>query len=571
MGQVYLEDYEGPLYAFVEFKVGNLTVVNTEEGQMFDSSESYSLNHVTNFDMGDTYITNVVMSFSYTKESSVMRGGKSWAIGAEFNISVFDESAIFVEDIIANAIENMSYGANCYIEYGWSANGTKIDERCCSFEGMLQEYTLSFEGSSTVLSIVGTITSVVYMATTYISGGEQGLNNQVTQSGKPSAIVEYIAENIWNNNGEGITYVCDDVVETQVYYEHTDTKVPRNFPCYNKSISKYITEDLCRSATSVDGRAGYIFYLTDDEDDPKIKHVHFRPQTSVDNTYGTINENGETTIDLGGAGNNDGEITREYNYYAGFQNGEVLSYSSEFKGFAVSGGCRFSSAVDGTTNEMIACETADTGEGGSYVSPSSACRVLGLSSASYQGLDLAMRDLWNKYATQVYGASIEIMGDPNINVMDIIKLNVYTKYNLPHHTSGEYIVMSIDESLDSSGYTSTLNLMKKDAVQDLVTQQLQEGEGISGGVDYNPKVSGIDVKSDPRFMAPSNPVVNNKDGSSTSTRSGYGGMPSNIPASSVSSSSSSVNVQGKSSTSASSVPSSGKEKGSSDVANPIVY
>ena len=35
----------------------------------------------------------------------------------------------------------------------------------------------------------------------------------------------------------------------------------------------------------------------------------------------------------------------------------------------------------------------------------------------------------------LYNASLEIMGDPNICVMDTIQLNVYTKYNQLHHTS----------------------------------------------------------------------------------------------------------------------------------------
>ena len=259
MGQVYLEQYEGPLYAFVEFKVGGLTVTSANGYSEFEGGETYSLDHITDFESGDSYISNVVMSFSYTKESSVNRGGKSWGVGQEFNITVFDDSAVYVEDVIAKALNNTTNGANCHIEYGWSAKGEKIDERCCEFDGILTEYTLSFEGSSTSLSIVGTTTSVVDLGTIYVSSDGSGsdvyIPSDLTATGNPSEIVMYIVDNILNNDGSGVIYKYTEetIVPTSAYIEHEDTETPRNLYCGSKSLVDYIVNDLAPYAFSKDG------------------------------------------------------------------------------------------------------------------------------------------------------------------------------------------------------------------------------------------------------------------------------------------------------------------------------
>lgn len=519
MGQVYLNDYEGPLYAYVEFKVADLTVTSANGYAQFDNVEKYSLDHITDFEHGDAYISNVVMSFSYTKESSVNRGGKSWGIGQEFNITVFDDSAIYVEDIIANALSNTTMGANCYIEYGWSSNGKKIDERCCGFEGLIREYTLSFDGPSTTLSIVGTTTQVVSLGTTYVqgdgaaSGSTISLDADITMSGNPAEIVLWGIIPLLNENSDGITYVADEstVVMTQTIYVDTDKEVPKNFPCVNKSLYSYIIDDLAPEAVSNDGgKCGYVFYMLNDPENDKIVRVYFKPQESLDNTYNIANEND----DLNGNGlgdtfenninSSEGEIVRTYNYYGDFQNNEVMSFSTDFKGIAVQAGAKFTSAIDANTNELIACEVVDSGntEG---VSASSACRVMGLSSGTSQALDTAMRDLWNKYATQVYTASLEILGDPNINTMEHIYINVYTKYNQKHHTSGEYLVQSVEDSVDSGGFTTSLLLVRKGGISDIDTSVLSEST-----FSYDSDVSDIDTSGNLRDRGFSSSV----DGSS---------------------------------------------------------
>jgi cell wall-associated NlpC family hydrolase len=63
-------------------------------------------------------------------------------------------------------------------------------------------------------------------------------------------------------------------------------------------------------------------------------------------------------------------------------------------------------------------------------------------------------------------ATLEIMGDPQYQRTTLAKegvsIEVFTKYGLKHHTSGEYSIVSVEDSVSNGLYVTTLELQKGD-------------------------------------------------------------------------------------------------------------
>ena len=562
MAQVYLKDAEGPLYAYVEFSVGGSNVIYSTSLAGVSPETGYDLDHVANYESGDTYISNTVISLAVNRKSTSNSGGISWSVGDEFTISVFDESAVYVEDLIANAINGESTGVNCYIEYGWSERGRRIEDRCKGFNGQIKSYSISFEGSSTVLTVIGTSMSSVSSSITYADNTT--LPDEITSTGNPSEIVKWIFEN--NILDDGVTYKWDDTTidETEpVYLNDAELK---NLICNNTSVFSYIKYSLCPIAKTLDGRSGFAFSLVDDPEDPNAKIVYFKSMGVASGSFEVANEEGEN---VGGAGevSNFGEVIRDYVYYVGAEKGEVLSWSVDHEYMIGDAYAGTSYAVNSTTNEMIECRTS-----------SGSKRVMGLSSGAYNTLSQCMQDLWIKYASQAVKASLDILGDANINPNDHIYIDVYTKYNLLHHTSGKYLVCEVDDNVDSAGFVTSLTLIKEPDVSEFQTELVQEGTPKVNGIDYNtdprfqaPK-SGIDYDTDPRFKAPlpaSNqevkPIVSSNLQSIESNFGSGGNTSQPIVSSNVKAI---ENKIGKSSTN---TVVANDPKGTSNVASPVVY
>lgn len=469
MGQVYLKDYEGPLYAYVDLRIADTNVVfSTLGGNASGTSSGYNLNHVTNYAVGDTYISNVVMSLACTKEATANIGGHPYggSGGISFTLNVFDESAVYVEDLISSAITGSGGGVNCYIEYGWSAQGQRIEERSTGFEGAMDHYTLSFEGASTILSITGKSNTTIDIGSTYAKDAD--IPDDVTMTAIPSDIMQWICDNVMNNLGNGITYTLDADTTEPVDLNQTELA---NLTCNNKSLYAYIRE-LCSLSRTSDGRGNFSFWETVDPNNPSAHVLHFKSVGEVGNALGMEigNEEGEVVGSVDPTAAN-GSPIRHYEYYGGADRGEVLSWSvdNNFSIMQASPGRTY--AVDHITNEMLECDAS------SSFNPT---RVMGLSSGAYSVLRQRMQDLWAKYATQVITASIDILGDANLNVQEYIEVEVYTKYNLLHASSGVYRILTVEDNVDTSGFTTSLTLEKDVNSSEYVTTP---GQGEAGSVE----------------------------------------------------------------------------------------
>lgn len=188
-----------------------------------------------------------------------------------------------------------------------------------------------------------------------------------------------------------------------------------------------------------------------------------------------------------------------YEYYTGRPDGVVISFSPEFKGNAIAGSKKAGKnlSVDTVRNEMLKCTVggkgaseSDTGDDGSeYL-------VMGMSSSTYSDLEKASVSLWNRYHSSAVKASLEVLGNPFLEVGKYIKLAVFTKYGFMHHTSGEYLIKSIEDSIAGGSYTSSLQLVKNEKN----ASKGKKGEGASrtpgsvsvpDGTYWQPQNSGI--------------------------------------------------------------------------------
>jgi cell wall-associated NlpC family hydrolase len=149
-------------------------------------------------------------------------------------------------------------------------------------------------------------------------------------------------------------------------------------------------------------------------------------------------------------------ITKKYEYYSGQKNSNVISFTPEYQGMCVSDSTVKSAySVDTVKNEMIECSIDN-----SYNSEKASGKIMGLSSSSFKRLESKAFSMWSMYSSMKYGATLEILGDPTVKVGSYCYVMVYTKYGLPHHTSGIYYIKSADDSISGGTFITTLTLLK---------------------------------------------------------------------------------------------------------------
>jgi len=438
-----------PLYAFVNIEVGNGSL--TETGDADDSTVI-----VGEFSSDQNH--SMLVDFNWTKSGSDNGGNNS------FTFTLFDETAIQAEAILAGATDNAtSFDTNSdtiiKLSYGWASNGSPVPGRHLSFTGTLSEYSISFNGPSTELTVTGIMESdnVLSMATVEAFSGE-------TYAGNPSDIVREIADR------NGWQYTDETIVNSVTVTESTDSTTPKTYSVDSRSMSQFISEDLVRDAITEDGQSDFKFWVDSTTVPPT---VYFRPQSTSNagmTEVETYDEEGSFSgVSYSGGtveGGDDAVLYKEYDYYVGKDNSEVISFTPSYTfcvGSATSGS---GNAVDSETNEMYGYTATSTGigiTGGSDgVVRIDGRRMLGMSSSNYANLSTQATRLSNMFLSSEVTATLEIMGDPNIpagNVAEVV-VNVYTKYGIKHHTSGRYVVESVEENVTRGSYITTLSLKK---------------------------------------------------------------------------------------------------------------
>lgn len=437
-----------PLYAFVELKIDNNIITNLEDGYLYQDDNGYGN-----------------MSYGFGEDNSkmviglsVVREGINGGLMQSFTLSLFDDTAIYAEAIVANAFANAGATQNVELEYGWSSKGKKISGRTFSFAGKITEYQLSFNGPSTSIEINGVGSEIIELA----ASGTETFDSQ-TYKGSPSEIVKKIADS------HGWSYDDTTIIETQPITDSTNPNEPMTFLQGGRTEQAFINQDLVPQAYSLDGEGGYGFWVKDDENGNKV--AYFKPEfpgsgatfdASIVDEHGGEEQmtNSPNTLDYS---TEKAKCVRHYEYYTGNPSSEIISFTPEFDN--VAGECQSPNvySVD-AAGEPMKSKVAGNGRnidinGMKMIgSGSSKSRIMGISTLTYQRLEIAAKYLWSLYASQACTASMEIMGDPGIQHMDEIEIDVYTKYGFKHHTSGVYQVTSVEDSIDGGSFITTLEL-----------------------------------------------------------------------------------------------------------------
>lgn len=430
-----------PLSAYVKLKIaGSSTDTGITAGGYDWDAESYFE------DAKAVNSSHVIIDFSWRKPGS--GSGET-----SFNLTVFDETAIYIESLIAN---KSGTSTGLYVEYGWASNGHAV--RAGTVQGSLSEYSLSFNGPSTELNIVGHMNSEVQLAeanTTEFAGK--------MYQGNPAKIVKQIcAENGWY-------YDSESIADTKDVFEVGSSEVPKTYLQSGRTLRSFINEDLAQDAETPSGQSAFKFFV-----DQNGK-AYFKPYTAM--TPGEIqisiyDENGAlsgSSYAGGGGSASAGGVVKEFTYYAGKENNEVISFTPNYTFSAGAGLDNYGASVNSETGETFAMTIAGTAlsvqNGSDGIATMDGSRVLGLSMSSYTDLAQRAKNLWEGLASRQITATMEIMGDPVFQPMGVadnssVRVTVLTKYGIPHHTSGVYNITGVEESVTGGLYITTLELMK---------------------------------------------------------------------------------------------------------------
>lgn len=185
--------------------------------------------------------------------------------------------------------------------------------------------------------------------------------------------------------------------------------------------------------------------------------------TSGSGNNGNANSGGNSSRKKGGTPPKTVEVVGFYEFYSGQNNSQVINFSPEWSDMAAMGSKNLASsveAVDAMRNEIVKTMVKAGGYIQSEVFTGDKNRIMGKSSSSIEKLSNMALSMWQKNYARQNKATLEIMGDPELEPSKYIYIDVFTKYGFRHHTSGIYYVKSIEDSISDGKFTSTLQLQK---------------------------------------------------------------------------------------------------------------
>lgn len=400
-----------PFYAFVELWIGdvNMTLIPPQHLQ----------------------------SFTYTRTSANELG--------KFIISLFDETAILVENQLIKGYDNIRF------QYGYvDPNTSRITESSKIYSGIVTEYDTDFSPVGAVLTIEGWSTTI----STFASPKSDTYTDMSID-----AIVRQIAkEEGWI---EGTIVPCEPVSDGDALH--------RPFTRNNQTPQEFIVNDLIPLAkSSATGDSN--FTLSFEEVDDEIK-VNFCPITQA----AILNENNVHNY--------------QFQWGSGDKESKVISFNPDYSGtlcLMMGGGVVDSSTLDRLTNDIVNMKFTSTDDPNRVVLADrsaydykAATRYLGGSAQSPDEMKRIAAYMWYNAASEPINADLTILGDTQIQPFDLISIVMLNKDGLPHHSSGIYLIREVEDDIVGGSFTTKLTLMKN---------AMSIGLNESGGIDVNANV-----------------------------------------------------------------------------------
>lgn len=300
------------------------------------------------------------------------------------------------------------------------------------FQAMVTDYNLEFSAVGASLAVNGTTTGIkqnLQKVTTLLDGET------------PDAVFISLCEQVgWQVGRVDRALAIKDTSDL-----YSDVPVSKSWGLVNENPGKYIMREIApRAIRQSDGKGGYQFYL---DDSTKPPTANFHP---ID-----INPNTDRT----------------YIYQRGV-NTNVISFAPDFKGVfgaAGSGNATIvrSNVVDPVTKEESVVEySIDTNPNkdlsGEYTHVPQDLNDMNIDSSgmSKEEVSAMVNYSWTQNFQTSYEATLEIVGDPTLEVTQTIRVVVLTSKNTLHHTSGVYMIKGIKDSIEGGIMKSELQLIR---------------------------------------------------------------------------------------------------------------
>lgn len=370
--------------------------------------------------VGDFNLTPIppkyIQDFSYTRETNDAAN--------DFEMSLFDHSAIELENELSKGYEDVEF------EYGW-LNGPRSEK----FRARISDYSLSFEGGGASLQVNG-ISKIV-------KSHGSGRSFTYKKDGNPMKIHEIIY-NIAEYEGWriGIVEECKPVYNKEDTEEgESSEESEKTFVQKGESSTKFILNKLKEAAVSKDtGKSGYVLWFDDKMD--------------------------KTVINFSSP--KYGEPNKKYVYRMNAENPNIINFSPNFSGtlmLSQGAGEVESRYVDTLSNDLMYTKRTEEDDKDFVKAERKKMDTEGYrngiitSSATEDEVNKKLNSLRTR-VSEAYGATLEILGDPELKVFETIIVIVLTSEGYIHHTSGIYLVREIKDSIDSGSFTSTLELTR---------------------------------------------------------------------------------------------------------------
>lgn len=363
-----------------------------------------------NLRVGDVDLTmsppSHVMSFRYKRNTASQAN--------TFSFDLFDDEAIQLEETIAQGYQDVHF------MYGYSGGA-----RSNTYKGIIDNYSIQLlPGGHAILSVTGYSTAV------------ESHFNPITKTYEGLCISDIVTD-IANEQG----WILGKIEPTEIVW---DGDTDKTFICSNKSPVAFIKEQLIPYAKSTNkGLSGYQLWFDDESDGLVVNFAPVDYSKEPESSY--IYQWNASNIDT------------------------VRSFSPQFPGAALlsqGGGKTQVNYIDSTTGKpasFIYGDSTDTNKPitGSYGPDYDRVRsIINASILTPQEAELLASDMWTRTANFVYNASLEIMGDPTIMPMSTTFVGIITKQGLMHHSSGIYLILEIEDSIQNGDFSSTLSLVR---------------------------------------------------------------------------------------------------------------
>lgn len=355
--------------------------------------------------------------------------------GNTFNFSVYDEVALDLEYAIMSAPDR-------YVEFSYGYSG---GARSKTFIGYITNYHLEFrDGGAMGISVEGISKAIIEA---------KGIPKYKVYEGK---FIHEIVADVAKEEG----WVAGRIEPTEKVKDK-DSKgkeIHKKFIRQSETAMVFLNR-LLLEAKSVKSKEGsYRIYFED------------TVEGSILN-FCTPNFGMETS--------------KDYHFMYDRGQNEVINFSIDTEGtlFLYGAATLGYSNLDSLSNDLVEASyntqsNPDAQRVGSKtaIDPNMAKRYYVSPALTANERDNRLNALWNKASQGMYGASLEVRGNPNLEVNSLVTVVLQNQRGQVHHTSGVYLVQGISDSISGGAYTSTLTLLKNSS---------NSGVASAGGTDLS--------------------------------------------------------------------------------------